>query len=91
MRLAARYCLQGFAQSLEMMNIVGAKVREARYRGGRKVSQADLAARIQALGFGLDRTAISKIENGHRTVKDVELQALCQALGVTVASLFDES
>ncbi len=73
-----------------MRNIVGPHIREARYREGRKVTQQELAARLQTLGVDLDRTAISKIESGRRPITDVEIVAICKALGVRVASLFSE-
>ncbi|MCI0438611.1 MAG: helix-turn-helix domain-containing protein [Chloroflexi bacterium] len=73
-----------------MRNIVGPRIREARHREGRKVTQQELAARLQTLGVDLDRTAISKIESGRRPITDVEIVAICKALGVRVASLFPE-
>ncbi len=51
---------------------------------------AELAARLQSLGVDIDRTAISKIEGGRRLITDVEIIAVCQALGIGVASLFAE-
>ena len=43
------------------------------------------------MGVDLDRTAISKIETGTRSVTDVEIVAICKALDIEVASLFGES
>lgn len=71
-----------------MKNVVGPKVREARYRGGRKVSQEVLAARLQALGVDIDQTALSRLENGERQITDIEILAVCKALGIAVAELF---
>jgi transcriptional regulator with XRE-family HTH domain len=73
-----------------MRNIVGARIREARYRLGQKVTQEQLAARLQTLGLDLDRTAISKIEAGKRPVTDREIVGICKALGIKVARLFGE-
>ena len=73
-----------------MKNVVGPRIREARYRGGRKVTQHELAARLQTFGIDLDRTAISKIETGKRPVTDVEIIGVCEALGIRVSALFDE-
>jgi len=67
---------------------VGPRIREARNRSGLRVTQGDLAARLQALGVNLDRTAISKIESGRRTITDVEIAAISEALKVSIASLF---
>ena len=76
--------------SLSMRNVVGPHIREARYRAGHKVTQQQLAARLQTLGLDLDRTAISKIESGRRPITDVEIIAICKALGIKVANLFPE-
>ena len=73
-----------------MKNVVGPRIRDARLGARRKVSQAELAARLQAMGVELDQTAISRIENGERQVTDVEVLAICRALGVTVGSLFTD-
>lgn len=73
-----------------MKNIVGPRVREARYRSGQKMTQEQLAARLQTLGVDLDRTAISKIEAGKRPVTDTEIIGICKALGIEVATLFAE-
>ena len=73
-----------------MRNMVGPKIREARYRSGQKVTQEELAARLQASGIDIDRTAISKIESGRRPISDLEILAICKSLGVDVATLFNE-
>jgi transcriptional regulator with XRE-family HTH domain len=71
-----------------MKNVVGPRIRELRLKGKRKLSQEELAARLQAMGVELDRTALSRIESGERQVTDIEVLAICRALGITVASLF---
>ena len=76
--------------SLGMRNVLGPRIREARYRTGQKVTQEQLATRLQSLGVDLDRTAISKIEIGRRPMTDIEIIAVAKALDVTVASLFGE-
>ena len=73
-----------------MRNVVGSRVRELRYRSGLRVTQEQLAARLQTLGVALDRTAISKIEVGRRPVTDIEIVAICRALSIDVATLFPE-
>lgn len=64
----------------EMRNVVGPRIREARYLGGRNVAQLNLAAKHQTLGVDLERTALSKIENGKRPVNDLEIVVFCDAL-----------
>ena len=73
-----------------MKNVVGSKIREARYRAGQRITQAQLAARLQSQGINLDRTAVSKIESGRRSVTDVEIVGICKALGIDAAGLFHE-
>ena len=71
-------------------NIIGNRVREARFSLKPSVSQDDLAGRMAARGVQLDRTAISRIELHDRYVMDYEAAALAKCLGVTVAWLFGE-
>ena len=73
-----------------MKNIVGSRIRGLRNRQGRKISQQELAARLQALGIEIDQTTISRIENGERLVTDIEVLALCRALGVDISALFED-
>ncbi len=72
-------------------NLAGPRVREARRRLKPKLTQAELAARMQVAGFHLDRAAISKIESGYREVNDRELLGLATALGVGVGWLLNEA
>ena len=69
-------------------NAIGPKIREARYRAGQRVSQAELAARLQAVGVDLDPSAVSRIENQDRLVTDIEVMAICEVLDITVETLF---
>jgi transcriptional regulator with XRE-family HTH domain len=42
------------------------------------------------MGIGIDRSMVSKIENGIRPVYDFEVAALAKALKVSVAWLYGE-
>ena len=64
-------------------NIIGARVREARLRAKPKTTQKDLLARLEIREIYLEKTAISKIEAGTRSVNDKELLAIADALHVT--------
>jgi transcriptional regulator with XRE-family HTH domain len=55
-----------------------------------RLTQAELAARLQVAGFDLDRAGVSKIESQIREVDDRELLALAGALGVAASWLLDE-
>ena len=66
----------------ERKNLCGDRVREARAR--KKITQADLAARLQVAGVIMERDSISRIEIGTRFVTDYELSVLSDVLGVSV-------
>ena len=73
-----------------MKNVVGPRIQELRHRAGHKVTQAELAARLQAMGINVDRSTIAKIETGTRPLTDVEIIGICKALNIKVSTLFDE-
>ena len=62
-------------------NICGQRVKEARKR--LKISQEDLAARLQTEGVNIERDSVSRIEIGTRFVADYELLILSKILNVT--------
>lgn len=47
-----------------------------------QIIQQDLSARLEVLGYNIDRVSISKIESGDRFVADYEVVGLAKALGV---------
>ncbi|WP_027399611.1 helix-turn-helix domain-containing protein [Anaerovorax odorimutans] len=63
-------------------NIIGERLKT--YRKQNKITQEDLAARLQLESLTLDRTAISKIERNERLVTDYEVVAIAAALRVEV-------
>lgn len=63
-------------------NISGECVRQKRTE--RKITQAELAARVQCEGVTLEQDAISRIESGQRMVQDYELRALSEVLGASM-------
>ena len=63
-------------------NISGEQIREARLR--LRLSQAQLAARMQTEGVLIEQDALSRIESGDRLVQDFELKALAKSLHVSV-------
>ncbi len=69
-------------------NIIGSRIREARYRASPVVSQEDLAARLAAKGIYFDRSAISRMEAEKRFVRDYEALAIADCLRVSIAWLF---
>jgi transcriptional regulator with XRE-family HTH domain len=67
-------------------NLVGPQVRKLRYQRGWK--QKDLAAKLQILGWDIDRVSVSKIESQLVWVGDFEMFYLSEALRVDVKQLF---
>ncbi len=68
-------------------NISGDRIREARDK--LKISQEQLAAKIQLEGLSITQKAISRIETGERVVADYELPYFADALNVSVLFLLD--
>lgn len=66
-------------------NVSGKKIRQMRVK--RRMSQSDLAARIQVEGVMMERDSISRIESGTRFVADYELFVFAKVFGVEVESL----
>jgi transcriptional regulator with XRE-family HTH domain len=67
-------------------NIVGPQVRRLRYQRGLK--QKDLAARLERLGWPIDRAGVSKIEARLMKVSDFQQLYLARALRVGLLDLF---
>lgn len=66
-------------------NICGERVHEARCR--HRLTQSDLAARLQVAGIIMERDSVSRIEIGTRFVADYELRELSRILNVSVSWL----
>ncbi|MBO5439374.1 MAG: helix-turn-helix transcriptional regulator [Clostridia bacterium] len=66
-------------------NICGERIKEARKK--LKLSQENLAAKLQVEGIIIERDSISRIEIGTRFVADYELLVLSKILNVTPAYL----
>lgn len=65
-----------------MKNISGDRIHQA--RTAQRMTQAELAAKMQVEGVTIEREAISKIETGDRLVTDYELDAFARVFGVTM-------
>ena len=68
-------------------NISGSAIRRERER--QRLSQEQLAARMQVEGIQLNQKAISRIETGGRVVADYELTTFSRVLGVSMQRLVD--
>jgi len=69
-------------------NISGARIYQS--RATQRISQSDLAAKMQVNGVTIEREAISKIETGDRFVSDYELMTFAQVLGVSIEWLIGQ-
>ena len=69
-------------------NLCGERIREARIK--QRMSQADLAARMQVQGIIIERDSISRVEIGTRFIADYELLAFAKVLRVGVEWLLGE-
>lgn len=63
-------------------NLCGERIGKQRKK--LRMSQSDLAAKMQIEGVTLERDSISRIEIGTRFVADYELLVFARILGVTV-------
>ena len=73
----------------DQCNICGQNVRKLRIQ--KKMSQDQLAAKLQTEGLGVNQNSISRIETGKRIVADYELKSLAHVLSVSVdVLLIDE-
>ncbi len=66
-------------------NICGTEI--ARRRKEMRLSQRELADRLQLEGLDVDKNAVQRIESGQRFVTDIELVYLSRALNVSFADL----
>lgn len=69
-------------------NICGENIKRLRLE--RKMSQTDLAAKLQTYNVILEQKSISRIESGDRVVADYELLAFSKIFKVDILSLLDD-
>ena len=66
-------------------NICGINV--AKLRKALKISQRELADRLQVINLDIDKNAVQRIESGQRFVTDIEIISLAKVFSVTVEDL----
>jgi len=69
----------------DLQNIVGPVIRELRDKKG--MSQAQLVAKLNLLGWDLSRGTLAKIEAQIRCVADYEIPALAASIGIEPSEL----
>lgn len=70
-------------------NISGKNI--AKFRKEIKISQRELADRLQLIGLDVDKNAIQRIESGQRFVIDIELVAFSKVLKKTFEELLSDN
>lgn len=70
-------------------NICGKNI--AQFRLAMKISQRELADRMQLVGIDIDKNAIQRIECGKRFVTDIEIIAFARVFNVTYENLLDNT
>ena len=70
----------------EQKYLVGKKVRM--FRKERRMSQQQLSDKLETLAIYVCRGSVSRIEDGSRTVTDIELYGLSQVLSVPIEEFF---
>ena len=68
-------------------NIIWKQLKALREK--HKISQSNLAAKLQTMNVNIDQQMISKIEKNKRQVTDYELACIAQCLSVTPNDLLD--
>lgn len=71
----------------DKMNMVGKNVRK--FRTEQKMSQQNLADKLETVAVYICRGSICRIEEQTRTVSDIELWGLSKILNKPVSSFFD--
>ncbi len=66
-------------------NVCGKKV--AILRKNLKISQRELADRLQLIELDIDKNAVQRIESGQRFVTDIELIKLAEVFSISVEQL----
>ena len=73
--------------SAGLNNICGKNI--AKFRTEIKISQRELADRLQLAGLDIDKNAVQRIECGKRFVTDIELVVLAKVFKVPLDSLLE--
>ena len=69
-------------------NLTGKNIKK--FRKEKKITQVDLCARMQVMGFKISRSDISKLETGKRFISDFEVLGFANALKVSILDLYKE-
>ena len=67
-------------------NFCGSSI--AKFRKELKISQRELADRLQLIGLDVDKNAVQRIESGQRFITDIELIFLAKVLSRSIEELY---
>lgn len=70
----------------ETKNLIGEKVKKLRKE--KHMSQQQLSDRLKTMAIYICRGSVSRIEDGSRTVTDIELYGLSQILATPIEDFF---
>jgi len=70
------------------MNIIGPQIR--RLREINNMTQEDLTAQCNLLGWSISRGTLAKIESQVRRVTDSEVALIAKVLNVDISELYEE-
>ncbi len=73
----------------ETHNITGARIKTLRIK--MKLTQEQVAAKMQLAGIQIDQKAISRLESGDRVITDYELMCLAEILNTSADQIIRES
>jgi len=71
----------------DKFNIIGSQIKSIRKQ--EKITQEDLCARMQVMGYQISRSDISKIENCNKFIADFEVLGFAKALRRSILELYD--
>ncbi len=66
-------------------NVCGKNI--AKFRSNMKISQRELADKMQLVGIDIDKNAIQRIECGKRFVTDIEIIAFAKVFNISFEDL----
>lgn len=69
------------------MNAIGHKIKK--HREQQDLTQEELAARCNVVGWDISRSTLAKIEAKVRRITDIEIIQIAKALRVPISELFD--
>jgi transcriptional regulator with XRE-family HTH domain len=70
------------------MNIIGPQIK--RLREQNNMTQEELTARCNLLGWNISRGTLAKIESQVRRVTDFEVAVIAKVLDVDISELYEE-